>query len=65
MVIHEGAKVRLKTGEIASIDEVLKQNVAYIAGVFKKGGGIEIEQINQDDIASVFEEIEHPLKRNA
>ena len=61
IVINEGDKIKLVTGEIAIISEVLESNVAYIAEVFSKKGGISIKQINQDDIISVFEEIEHPL----
>ena len=60
-MINEGDKIKLVTGEIAFISEVLESNIAYIAEVFCKNGGISIKQINQDDIASVFEEIEHPL----
>ena len=60
-MIHEGDKVKLITGEIALIDEVLEPNVAYIAGIFKKGGGVSVDQISYQDIYSVFEEVERPL----
>jgi len=59
-MIKEGDRIKLKTGEIASIDEVLEENVAYIAGVFKKSG-LSVEQVFYKDIASVFEEVERPL----
>ena len=60
-MIKEGDKVKLHTDEIAIISEVLENDVAYIAEVFLKKGGISIEQISQKDIISVFEEIEHPI----
>ena len=60
-MIKEGDKVKLVTGEIAIISEVFENDVAYIAEVFIKKGGISIKQISQKDIISVFEEIEHPL----
>jgi hypothetical protein len=60
-MINEGAKIKLITGEIALISEVLEVGVAYIAEIFKKTGGISIDQINHRDISSVFEEIERPL----
>jgi len=62
-MIKEGDKIKLKTGEIASVDEILEDNVAYIAGIFKKDGGVSVEQIYYQDIASVFEEIERPLPK--
>ena len=62
-MVNEGDKIRLKTGEIAIISEVLEVGVAYIAEILKKGGGVSIEQISRDDIASVFEEIERSLAK--
>jgi len=62
-MIKEYDKVRLKTGEIVRIVEVLEENAAYVAEIFKKGVGISIEQIDFKDIASVFEEIERPLAK--
>jgi hypothetical protein len=61
MPIKEGDKIKLKTGEIAIISEVLKANVAYIAEIFLKESGVSVDQISHDDIVSVFEEIERPL----
>jgi len=60
-MINEGDKVKLLTEEIAVISEVLEINVAYIAEVFKRDGGISIEQISQKEIVSVFKETEHPI----
>jgi len=62
-MIKEYDKVKLTTGEIARISEVLEEGVAYIADIFKKDGGISIEQIAYSDIASVFEEIERPIAK--
>jgi len=60
-MIKEGDKIKLITGEIAIISEVLEENVAYIAEIFAKDGGGSIEQIYHNDIASIFEEIERPV----
>ncbi|MCL2698427.1 MAG: hypothetical protein FWE74_10170 [Oscillospiraceae bacterium] len=60
-MIKEGYKIKLKTGEIALISEVLAENKAYIAEVFNKNGEVSIEQILQQEIASVFVETEHQL----
>jgi hypothetical protein len=62
-MIHEYAKVRLKTGEIAHIVEILKPNAAYVAEVVRKNGefSVSIEQLLHDEIASVFTETETPL----
>ena len=57
-MIKEGDKIKLTTGEIAIISEVLEENVAYIAEIFVKEGGVSIDQISHNDIASIFEEIE-------
>ena len=65
-MIHECDKVRLKTGEIARISEVLEAGVAYIAEIFRKNGdfAITIDQINHNDIESIFIETETPLAAN-
>ena len=59
--IEECMKVKLKTGELAKISEVLKEGYDYIAEVFKPDGHVEIEQINHKDISSVFVEVERHL----
>jgi len=53
-------KVRLKTGEIATILEDFGDG-AYLAEVFLKSGELDTTEIKREDIASVFEEIEKPL----
>ena len=62
-MIKEYDKVRLKTGEIARISEVLEAGVAYIAEIFRPSNGfsVTIDDIRHDDIASVFIETETPL----
>ena len=60
-MIQEGSKVRLKTGEIAFISEVLERGVAYVAEVFKIGKDVSIEQISHKDIVSVYIETEQPI----
>jgi len=62
-MIHEYDKIRLNTGEVARISEVLEQGVAYVAEIFRKNGNfsITIEQIKHEDIVSVFNEIETPI----
>jgi len=62
-MIKEGDKIKLETGEIALISEVLAENEAYVAEVFSKDGDVSIEQILQQEIASVFVETEHQLKK--
>jgi len=53
-------KVRLKTGEIATILEDFGDG-DYLAEVFLKSGELDTTEIKREDIASVFEEIEKPL----
>jgi hypothetical protein len=62
-MIKEGDKIKLETGEIALISEVLAENKAYVAEVFNKNGDVSIEQILQQEIVSVFVETEHQLKK--
>ena len=62
-MINEYDKIKLVTGEIARVSEVLENAKAYIVEVFKKDGSISVEQISYNDIASVFEEIEHPIAK--
>ena len=61
IMIREGDKIKLKTGEIAFISEILAENEAYAAEVFDKSGGVSVEQILHTEIASVFVEIEQPV----
>lgn len=61
--IKECDKVKLKTGELAKISEVLKEGSDYIAEIFRANGRVEVDQISYNDISSVFIEVEHPLAR--
>ncbi|MCL2168401.1 MAG: hypothetical protein FWB74_00075 [Defluviitaleaceae bacterium] len=61
MLIEDFTKVRLKTGEIATILEYLRDNW-YMAEVFLKSGGLDTTEIYHNDIASVFVETEHMLE---
>ena len=62
-MIHEGDKVKLVTGEIAIISEVLAQDKMYIGEIIRADKRIEIDHIPHEDIVSVFEEVERPLTR--
>jgi hypothetical protein len=65
MVITEGQKIKLKTGEIGRIVEVFKNGEAFMAEVFKQAGGISIDTIKPIDIGSVFVETEVPMGNTA
>ena len=62
--VEEYDKVKLKSGEMARISDILESGVAYIADVFKKDAdfGVVIEQISHEDIDSVYKEIKYSLK---
>ena len=47
-------KVRLKTGETASIVEIWEEGKAYEADIDRKDGSIETETIQQEDIEEVI-----------
>ena len=59
-MINEYDKVRLKTGEIARIVEILDTNV-YLAEVATKNGDINTTKINKRDIATIIVEVERPI----
>jgi len=59
-LIKEYDKVRLITGELARIVEIFS-DFDFLAEVANKDGDIEVRDINRDQIASVFEELEKPL----
>ena len=63
-MINEGDKVRLKSGEVALVTEILESGVAYMAEIFRQNGSVSvtIDQISHNEIASVFVETEQPLK---
>ena len=65
MSILEGQKIKLKTDEIARIVEVFKNGEAFMAEIFKSGGGIVIATIKPVDIASVYIENEIPMDEYA
>ena len=58
MKISEGQKIKLKTGEMARVADVLKGGEAFMVEVFAKSGGIRIETIWPSHIASIFVESE-------
>ena len=62
MLIKQFQKVRLKTGEIAVIIEVLEPGKAFLADIEKDDGNYETDEMLFDGIASVFIETEQPLK---
>ena len=62
-MINEGDKVKLLTGEIPIISEVLSQDKMYIGEIIRADKHVEIDHIAHEDIFSVFEEIERPLTR--
>ena len=61
MTIQEYDKVRLKSGKVVKIVEVLGNGAAFIAEVYKAGEGLTVEQILLEDISSVIKEVEYPL----
>ena len=63
MAIREGSKVRLITGEVARVVEVLGGGAVYIIETQRPSNGfsVTIEHIYPRDIASVFVETEHPI----
>lgn len=62
-MIKEYDKIRLKSGEIARICEILEDEALYIAEVFQKSGDISVEHIAYSDIVSIFTETEKPLAK--
>ena len=59
-MITENSKVRLVTGEIAHIDEILEQDKMYVGVVYGKNGKPSVSHIANVDISTVFVETEHP-----
>lgn len=59
-MINEYDKIRLKTGQIGRILEILDSD-AYIAEIFHSDGNVDTSEIRHTEIASVFKEIETPL----
>ena len=54
-------KIRLKSGELGRILEDFGDG-AYIAEISATSGEIETLEIKQEEIASVFEEVEKPVR---
>lgn len=63
MVIKEGDKLRLVSGEIAVVSEVLKSGNAYVAEIFRKNGeiAVTVDTVLHNEISSVFVETEIPV----
>ena len=59
-VIKEYDRVRLASGELGRILEILAPSV-FLAEVVRKGGGIDTKEINLTDIKSKFVEYEKPI----
>ena len=62
--IVEGQKIKLKTGEVAIVSEVLHNTevgTGYIIEKFKSGGGVEMDTVFPKDVASVIVEVEKPF----
>jgi hypothetical protein len=60
-MIKENDKIRLKNGNVVLVSEVLGDGAAFIVEYFKSGYGYTTDQINRDEIVSVFVETEQPL----
>ena len=63
-MINEGDKVKLKTGEVAFVSEVLEADVMYVAEVLTKCG-VSIEHVAYNEIESIFVETEMPVAQIA
>ena len=59
-MIAEYDKVRLKTGEIARIVEILDSNV-FLAEIATESGNINTTEINKSNIRAKIVEVEQPL----
>lgn len=49
-------KVRLKSGETASIVEIYEAGIAYEADIDRPDGSIDTDTIRQEDIAAIVTE---------
>ena len=49
-------KVRLKSGETASIVEIYEDGIAYEADIDRPDGSIDTDTIRQEDIAAIVTE---------
>jgi len=62
-MLKEFDKIRLNTGEIATILEIFDPT-SFLVEVFKETGGIETPEIKLSDIKSKFVEYEEPINYN-
>ncbi|MDR1160653.1 MAG: hypothetical protein LBK69_08525 [Syntrophomonadaceae bacterium] len=62
-MLKEYDKIKLCTGEIARIVEVLEQDKMYIGEIIRADKRVDIDHIPFKDIASVFVEIERPVAK--
>jgi len=60
-MIKEYDKIRLKTGIVGRILEILSEN-SFIAELFLEDGDVDTTEIKKAEIASVFIETEHPIQ---
>ena len=59
-MVSEGDKVKLRSGDIALISEVLDDGVMYIAEIFTRGG-VSVDHVAYNEIQSIFIETESPV----
>ena len=59
-MIKEYDKIRLKTGIVGRILEILSDN-SFIAELFLENGDVDTTEIKKVEIASVFVETEKPI----
>jgi len=59
-MIREYDKIRVKTGIIGRILEILSED-SFIAELYLDDGDIDTTEIKKSEITSVFVETEHPI----
>ena len=59
-MIKEYDRIRLASGELGRILEILAPSV-FLAEIVRKGGGIDTAEISLSDIKSKFVEYEEPI----
>ena len=59
-LINQFQKVRLRTGDLAVVVEILEQNRAFLVDIQKGEDSFETDEIRDCDIESVFIEVEQP-----
>ena len=58
-------KIKLKTGEIADIVDILKDGEAYVVDIYEPNSEFRTETIKHSDIASKIVEVEQPISATA